>query len=91
TIPLVALTGGLADTVIHASPAALARGVATGIQFSPVGAEPLRGALSQLGALYRQPDVWARMVANAMAQPVGWDQSARAYAAIYRDLTGTAA
>ncbi|MDO5631668.1 MAG: glycogen synthase GlgA [Paracoccus sp. (in: a-proteobacteria)] len=92
TLPVVALTGGLADTVINASPAAMARGVATGIQFSPVGAQPLRNALTDLCALYRQPDLWAQMQANAMAQPVGWDQSAHAYAAIYRDLlTGTPA
>ena len=90
TIPLVALTGGLADTVINASPAALARGVATGIQFSPVTADALRTALERLCDLYRQPAVWTRMQRNAMAQPVGWDQSARAYADLYRDLTGSA-
>ena len=35
-VPVVARTGGLADTVIDANDAALAAGVATGIQFSPV-------------------------------------------------------
>ncbi|MBU3029482.1 glycogen synthase GlgA [Paracoccus marinaquae] len=87
TVPLVALTGGLADTVIDASPAALARQVATGVQFSPVTAGALRNALTRLCALYRQPKAWSRLQANAMAQPVGWDQSARAYAALYADLT----
>lgn len=88
TIPLVAMTGGLADTVINASPAALARKVATGLQFSPVEAEPLRNALARLCALYRDKPVWAQMQRNAMAQPVGWDQSARAYAALYAGLIG---
>ncbi|MBP1805586.1 glycogen synthase GlgA [Rubellimicrobium aerolatum] len=86
TIPVVALTGGLADTVIHASPAALAAGVATGIQFHPVTAEALRGALVQLCDLFADREVWTRMQANAMAQPVGWQRSARAYARLYRDL-----
>ncbi|WP_293014950.1 glycogen synthase GlgA [Paracoccus sp. (in: a-proteobacteria)] len=89
TVPLVALTGGLADTVINASPAALARGVATGIQFSPVDAATLRNALSRLCTLYKTPQTWSRIQANAMAQPVGWDQSAQAYADLYAGLTTT--
>lgn len=89
TVPLVALTGGLADTVINASPAALARGVATGIQFFPVTAESLRGALGRLCALYKDRETWSRLQANAMAQPVGWDQSAKAYAALYSQLIPT--
>ena len=86
---LPALTGGLADTVINASPAALARGVATGIQFSPVDAATLRNALSRLCTLYKTPQTWSRIQANAMAQPVGWDQSAQAYADLYAGLTTT--
>ncbi len=86
TVPLVALTGGLADTVINASPAALARNVATGLQFAPVTAEALTNALVSLCALYKQPKTWSRMQRNAMAQPVGWDQSARAYAQLYDRL-----
>jgi starch synthase len=85
-IPVVALTGGLADTVIHASPAALAAGVATGIQFHPVTADALRGALTQLCDLFADRPTWEEMAANAMAQPVGWPRSARAYARLYRDL-----
>jgi starch synthase len=87
TIPVVALTGGLADTVIHASPAALGMGVASGIQFSPVTADALRGALVQSCDLYAQPAVWEQMQGNAMRQPVGWGPSAKAYAGLYRDVT----
>ncbi|WP_411837891.1 glycogen synthase GlgA [Paracoccus sp. ME4] len=86
TIPVVALTGGLADTVINASPAAMARGVATGIQFAPVTATALRGALIRLAALFAEPRLWTRMQVNAMAHPVGWSQSADAYAALYGRL-----
>ncbi|MEM9583841.1 MAG: glycogen synthase GlgA [Pseudomonadota bacterium] len=86
TLPLVAMTGGLADTVINASPAALARGVATGVQFFPVSAQALSNAFARLGALYRQPTVWKAMQRNAMKQPVGWDRSATQYHAIYAAL-----
>jgi starch synthase len=85
TLPLVGLTGGLADTVINASPAALDRGVATGIQFHPVADTALRTALDHLCDLWSQPDVWRKMVRNAQKQPVGWDRSAAAYAELYRE------
>lgn len=87
TLPLVALTGGLADTVINASPAALGRNVATGVQFHPIATDPLRTALTRLCDLFAEPKVWAKMQRNAMAQPVGWETSAAAYAALYRDMT----
>jgi len=86
TLPLVALTGGLADTVINASPAGLAAGCATGVQFQPVTAQALAHALMRLVSFYQQKPVWTRMMANAMASPVGWSQSATAYAALYAQM-----
>lgn len=89
TIPLVALTGGLADTVINANPAALSTRVATGLQVSPLSADALRLALVDLCALYRDRQTWQRMQKNAMAQPVGWTTSADAYSRLYATLTET--
>jgi len=86
TVPLVALTGGLADTVIPASAAAMAKGVATGLQFFPVRSDTFASALRHLCDLYAQPKVWAKMQRNAMAQPVGWEASAAAYAELYRSI-----
>lgn len=83
TIPLVALTGGLADTVINASPAALARKVATGVQFSPITAEALANAMGRLCDLYADRKAWTALQRNAMKQPVGWDTSALAYHKLY--------
>lgn len=87
TIPLVALTGGLADTVINASPAALDMGAATGIQVFPVTGQALANGVVRLCALHAQPKVWSRMQRNAMKQPVGWETSAAAYHDIYVSLT----
>ena len=87
TLPVVSLVGGLADTVIGASPATLAAGVATGVTFHPVDALAFGQALQKLLDLYRQPKQWTRLRANAMAQPVGWESSAAAYAALYERLT----
>ena len=88
-IPLVALTGGLADTVINASPAALDAGVATGVQFFPVTARALANAFVRIRALHAQPGTWRRMQRNAMAQPVGWATSAAAYHDLYAALRGS--
>lgn len=86
TIPVVAMTGGLADTVINANPMALRSGVATGVQFSPVTSHALAGALIRLTELYRDRDTWSRLQRNAMRQEVGWSASAAEYAALYRSL-----
>ncbi len=86
TLPVVARTGGLADTIIDANEAALAAGCATGIQFTPINATMLDQAIARACAIYRQPRIWSAMMRRAMRHPVGWDASAAAYAAIYRDL-----
>jgi starch synthase len=86
TVPVVASVGGLADTVIHASPAALAAGVATGVQFHPTDAVAFAQALRQLVALHGDAKLWARVQKNAMAHPVGWETSAAEYAALYDGL-----
>ena len=88
TLPVVAATGGLADTVVTANPAALAAGVATGITFHPTDATAFGQALRRLVALHADGRTWARMQKNAMQAPVGWDASAAEYAALYAGLGG---
>jgi len=90
TLPVVALTGGLADTVIPSTPASLAVEVATGVQFHPITGLALSGALTRLCDLFEQPKLWAKLQRNAMKQPVGWDVSAAAYATLYNDLLSVA-
>jgi starch synthase len=85
-VPVVARVGGLADTVIDANPAALAAGVATGVQFAPVCRSALEAALRRTAALWADRATWARVQANGMAADVSWDASAKTYAALYRDL-----
>lgn len=86
TVPLVAHTGGLADTVIDANVAAESAGVATGVKFSPITADALRAALFRLCDLFRDSDAFAGMQRNAMRQSVGWSASARAYARLYETV-----
>ncbi|WGH78728.1 glycogen synthase GlgA [Jannaschia ovalis] len=88
TLPVVTLTGGLADTVIPATPAGLWAGVATGLQVHPIEPGALARAFDRLCALWREPETWAQMARNAMRHPVGWDRSAAEYAALYREVAG---
>jgi starch synthase len=83
SIPVVSRVGGLADSVIDANEAALAAGVATGIQFWPVTETALWDALLRLMQLWRSRPVWQRMQRNAMAADVSWRVPAARYAALY--------
>jgi len=85
-VPLVARTGGLADTVIDANEAASAAGVATGFQFAPVTADALREALRRAVRAYAEPEVWARIQNQGMIADVSWDRSALRYASLYAEL-----
>ncbi|MFC7735753.1 glycogen synthase GlgA [Roseomonas sp. GCM10028921] len=89
-LPVVARVGGLADTVIDANEAALAVGVATGVQFAPTTVPALEAALARLASLWRDRANWNAIQVNAMRAPVGWARSAKRYAALYRKITGPA-
>lgn len=84
--PLVARTGGLADTVIDANAMAMAAGCATGFQFSPVAEGPLADALDRACDAFADRAAWRRIQRNAMGAEVGWAASAARYAAIYAEL-----
>lgn len=85
-VPVVARTGGLADTVIDANAAAVSAGVATGVQFSPVDGEALRLAVRRAIALYDDRKAWAVMQKQGMKSDVSWTRSAARYADLYRSL-----
>jgi starch synthase len=88
-VPLVARVGGLADTVIDASPVALRQGVATGFQFVPSSSAMLSDALRRAAALFRDPEGWAQLQQNGMATDVSWDSAAKEYAALFRRLVSS--
>jgi starch synthase len=85
-VPVVAHTGGLADTVIDANLAALSSGVATGVQFSGVNYSAIAAAISRTVALYHQPEVWQQVQRNGMKADFSWGRSGKAYADLYQQL-----
>lgn len=85
-VPVVARTGGLADTIIDANPAALGAGVATGIQFAEVTHDSLLGGLARAVRLYADAPTWQRVQRNGMAADFSWRTSGARYAELYRGL-----
>jgi starch synthase len=85
-VPIVARTGGLADTVIDANEAATAAGVATGFQFAPESAAALGHAIRRMVSAHAEPTVWAAMQKQGMKADVSWDRSAQKYVQLYKSL-----
>jgi starch synthase len=86
TVPIVARTGGLADTIIDANEAALTAGVATGLLHEPGSGDALKAAISRGISLYDDPGVWQSLRKQGMKADHGWGRSAARYAALYRAL-----
>ena len=82
TIPVVRATGGLADTVKNFDPAT---GEGTGFAFEPYTPAALVDGLKRALAAYREPAVWRRIQARAMAQDFSWEASARKYEEAYAE------
>ncbi|MBO6505857.1 MAG: glycogen synthase GlgA [Kordiimonadaceae bacterium] len=84
SVPLVARVGGLADTVIDASTAALKHKQGTGIQFSPAGFDPFIAGLDRALQLYQDKKTWVQIRRNGMREDVSWALPAAAYHALYQ-------
>ncbi len=86
TVPVVHATGGLADTVVDATPKALADGTATGFAFQEATPEALRGAIDRALALWPDRTAWNRIVRAGMRADWSWDHSALAYVSLYEEI-----
>ncbi|WP_298961269.1 glycogen synthase GlgA [uncultured Roseibium sp.] len=86
TLPVVARTGGLADTVIDANAAALSAKCATGFVFDDVSIAGVQAAIDRVVSCYSNKLAWQSMQRAAMRQQVDWEQSAQAYANLYGEI-----
>jgi len=80
TLPIVRLTGGLADTI--------ADGV-NGFTFFDFTAHEFLDAVQRAIDVYRKhPDKWKHMMITAMGQDFSWEKSAEKYLAVYTKTLG---
>ena len=84
TVPLVRRVGGLADTVVDATPDAIAADVATGFMFGPATSRALGQAMQQATQAYRNPPLWRQLALRGMAQNFSWEAAANQYLALYK-------
>jgi starch synthase len=86
TLPLVRRVGGLADTVVDATSISLAASSATGFAFDDDSPEALMSAIARAATLFREPEMWLRMMRRAMTRDFSWEAAARRYVALYNGL-----
>ncbi|GKX50431.1 glycogen synthase GlgA [Budvicia aquatica] len=86
TLPLVRLTGGLADTVIDCSLENLADKTATGFVFRDCQVSELIDAMRRVFALWAEPVKWKRVQRQAMSMDFSWDIAAQKYLQMYQQL-----
>jgi len=80
-VPVVRLTGGLADTVIPFDGTNL--DAASGFGFLSTSAADFYTATWLAMLNYRESKTWRRLQANGMAADFSWERSAREYEAVY--------
>ena len=86
TIPIVRSTGGLADTVVDATPRALSEATATGFAFADPTASALWQAIERALALWPDRTAWLNLMQTGMKQDWSWDRSAREYTRLYEEV-----
>ncbi|WP_427454451.1 glycogen synthase GlgA [Litorimonas sp. WD9-15] len=86
TVPIAGRVGGLNDTIIDASPAALAKSAATGLLFFDITPHNLSATIDRAFSLYKAPKIWSQMKQNCLSHPVGWEPSAKDYLNLYAGL-----
>jgi starch synthase len=91
TIPVVRRIGGLADTVIDATPENLAAGTATGVVFEHADAAGILYGLNRALALKTDTDAWLKLQRAGMARDFSWRRTAHRYLSLMRGLGAQAA
>lgn len=86
TPPIAHTTGGLADTIVNATPTHLASGDATGFLFKEMSRPACTDAVRRAIKLYRDPVVWKQVQKAGMKKDFSWQNSAEAYLKLYRSL-----
>ena len=83
TVPVVRLTGGLADTVQEYNPLT---GQGTGFCFKDYDPEEFRAAIDRALAVWPDRKAWVKLMRNGMQHDFSWTESAKRYVELYERL-----
>jgi starch synthase len=87
TVPVVRVTGGLADTIVDTIEETLTNGTATGFSFHAIAGWALRETVERALNVYRnRPKEWLQIQQTGMRQDWSWNRSAADYETLYRRL-----
>lgn len=84
TVPIVHAVGGLADTVVDATPENIANGTATGFRFSVESGAELSRTIERALAMFNDRDNWKKLMTNGMRRDWSWSRSAKEYVEVYQ-------
>jgi starch synthase len=84
TVPIVRVTGGLADTVVNYNPTTL--NTSTGFTFRDLYPDALLKTMRWAVSVYMQkPKHFAKLIHNGMKQDFSWEHTAKIYEKLYRN------
>jgi starch synthase len=86
TPPVVHATGGLVDSVTDCDAASLSDATATGFKFNDITAAGLVGAVERAVQQFHDQQAWRNIQRNGMLRDFSWEQSAKGYLDVYREL-----
>lgn len=86
TIPIVRRTGGLADTVVDATPVNIKNKMATGFVFEGEYSSELLYCVQRALQTFRNKTVWRQLQVNGMTRDFSWQKSAEQYVSLYQAL-----
>jgi len=82
TVPIVRATGGLDDTIQEFN---LLTGEGNGFKFGDYSASCLLETIRRALQVYRQREVWQKLMIRGMSADFSWEQSAKVYLKVYQD------
>jgi starch synthase len=80
TIPVVRATGGLDDTIEEFDAKS---GKGNGFKFAEYSSQALTEKMKRALEVYRNQELWMKLVRNGMGEDFSWERSARKYENIY--------
>ena len=81
-IPIVRSTGGLKDSIIDAGDNGI------GFTFQSYNAHDMQGSIQRAKSVYDNRMAWGKLVTRAMKADFSWEQSAKLYIGLYKELCG---